>query len=488
MQNERLKHLIALFALVLFTSCNYTDEPDRLFSGEDSTLKELQDIMDDNQRYLADVKVGEEEIFRLAGIIGQSELIGKKSASRAKDFIVAKLSNNRVNVPIYVVNYAEEGGFVLLSGTKTYHPVLAYSDHGHYDADEEKPGGLKIWEDESFAAMKWSESQPIETLKKFQVMWANLESLLKGESSKGKAKKIQTGVNDFDPGVAWMNQVDAWLMAGYVVYPITQAEITGNSAIDERFRYSAQQSIYPLYEEDWENYSAVVMKPYNNVQFKDNLISTNWYQYSSFNDSCFTSSGQQALVGCGPVAIGQVMRYFQYPSSYNWSNMPNNYSTPTTAQFLHDVGVTANVSYGVNATSMALNKVIPTLQNYGYVANQGSHSYERTKGCLALNRPVILSGILHNQDGTSQGHLWIASGYRQTNTHVSYEVYTINNSTTIGVVDSYDTYFTETKYLYMNWGWGYQYNAWYLDNSLYVSDLVSSVTGRKSFYDIHPNN
>lgn len=204
MQNERLKHLIALFALVLFTSCNYTEEPDRLFSGEDSALKESQDIMDDNQRYLADVKVGEEEIFRLAGIIGQSELIGKKSASRAKDFIVAKLSNNRVNVPIYVVNYAEEGGFVLLSGTKTYHPVLAYSDHGHYDADEEKPGGLKIWEDESFAAMKRSESQPIETLKKFQVMWANLESLLKGESSKGKAKKIQTGVNDFDPGVAWM--------------------------------------------------------------------------------------------------------------------------------------------------------------------------------------------------------------------------------------------------------------------------------------------
>lgn len=39
--------------------------------------------------------------------------------------------------------------------------------------------------------------------------------------------------------------------------------------------------------------------------------------YISYNGSNF-----QVYAGCVPIAMAQVMKYYQHPTNYNWSAMP----------------------------------------------------------------------------------------------------------------------------------------------------------------------
>ncbi len=61
-----------------------------------------------------------------------------KATSRSGGLSIAEFSEARTTT-IYVVNYPEDGGFLLLSGKKSHSPVLAYSDTGHFCIDDSAP-------------------------------------------------------------------------------------------------------------------------------------------------------------------------------------------------------------------------------------------------------------------------------------------------------------------------------------------------------------
>ena len=98
-----------------------------------------------------------------------------------------------------------------------------------------------------------------------------------------------------------------------------------------------------------------------------------------------------------------------------------------------------------------------------------------------------MCGQLTKSDNKTAGHEWIASGFNNSFFYDIYEVYTFNNRTTIDVVDTYDTNFIFSDYIYMIWGWGGSYDGYYHDNSLSIPSYVTSVSNRRNIYDIYPN-
>lgn len=65
----------------------------------------------------------------------------------------------------------------------------------------------------------------------------------------------------------------------------------------------------------------------NEYEQVDRLLSTKWNQGLGYNTymplkNCSSLPNGRAWAGCVPVAIAQVMKYHQYPTSYNWYSMP----------------------------------------------------------------------------------------------------------------------------------------------------------------------
>lgn len=197
------------------------------------------------------------------------------------------------------------------------------------------------------------------------------------------------------------------------------------------------------------------------------LLSTKWGQGYGFNDfmpslNCSPSlPSNKAYAGCTPIAIAQVMKYHNYPTSYNWNNMPDGNGTTTTASFIKDIhdAITVNlfgneysaVSYDCGGTGVSRDYDIASIftDKFGYYsANQGGYNQETVEQQLDWNKPVILSGgrksgwwIFSSYEG---GHMWVCDGYRSS-------------------------YYCETGmiflYFHMNWGWDGRYDNWYAYNN-----------------------
>ena len=186
--------------------------------------------------------------------------------------------------------------------------------------------------------------------------------------------------------------------------------------------------------DDPDHTSQIVKGPY---------LKTSWNQRNNYNKYCPTN----CPVGCTAVAIGQIMRFWEYPKSYNWAAMSFNNATDVTARFLAELGNKdhLNMDYTPNGSSARNTVLDNVLRGYGYNASREKYNYAKVKSEIFSGRPVILSGV--NQVSGS-GHAWVCDGIQ------------IYNST----MYSYSM-------LHMNFGNSEKYNGYYqLDNWSYIED------------------
>ena len=197
------------------------------------------------------------------------------------------------------------------------------------------------------------------------------------------------------------------------------------------------------------------------------LISTKWGQGNPYNALCPANT----LVGCGAVAMAQIMKFWNHPTTgsgshsyyhstygtlsanfgattYNWSGMPNSISSNNNAiaTLMYHCGVSLDTDYGVTGSSSSPSKVDDALINYFRYAQtakliwSGSYSSDgwrnKLKDELDATRPVKLSG--YNSTNTS-GHGFVCDGYSGDLFH-------------------------------MNWGWGGYYDGYYYINNLTPAD------------------
>jgi len=353
-----------------------------------------------------------------------------KSATIVDDFLEVKYNSDLAQ--FYIINYRDTG-FIIISGDNRLNPVLAYSDSRNFPiCDSIMPSGLLGWLS--------STCNMVDSIRKSNreqdvVAKYNWERALSGASSMFRIDER----NSFTTKSASTTQTTD---LSSIVWVFGE-----NSDIMDCSMEGQKISEYYIYVPE--------------------LLSTNWHQGMGYNElldfgSClFTGNGNYA-VGCVAIAVGQVMMYNRYPSSFNWnaiynSGQPYGNATNVFLKGLGDPG-NLNMEYGCESTSDN-NRTLIYLHNQGYSSAYKMSTVDPVKitNNLRYGHPVLFSG--GHQSGWwvfaqfVEGHMWVCDGIKS---------YYYDKCFVAG--GSYDTK-TEIdhdfQYYHMNWGWGGTANGWY---------------------------
>lgn len=192
------------------------------------------------------------------------------------------------------------------------------------------------------------------------------------------------------------------------------------------------------------------------------LLSTNWHQGEPYRRFCFTEGGENAVAGCVPIAVAQIMAYHKRPDSfnghvYNWNYLTQTSTISTTsywadnvAYLVHDIGNDMGVDYGTDESSSNTFAANATFKNFGYSATKKNYVLNEIISFMDNSKPIYISGhgVYTKTDGSTKnvGHAWVLDGYyKETTVDTYYDVETLEvvyNSNTINY------------YLHCNWGWG----------------------------------
>lgn len=294
----------------------------------------------------------------------------------------------------YIINY-KEGGFTIISADKRTMSIMSYSETGKFKTDI-VPEGLDQW---LFSAKKMVDS-------------------------------VRT----------------------------TNTKYTGQDTVSRNSMLVTPNKLLPPKDPiDPENC------PWTTVEVGP-LVQTHWGQagdgYGNYyntncpflNCSVNTNTNGHAYTGCTTTSVAQIIKFHQFPTSYNYSLMANDYSTSETARLMGNIfDFTVNTDYNCDASSGTMDKTVITLHNFGYpsahkIDYYQTSNYQTVENELSANRPVIFSGgkkgswfIFPKYEG---GHQWVCDGFRSS------------QNCTAGYL-----------YLHMNWGWNGTYDGWYAFDS-----------------------
>lgn len=255
------------------------------------------------------------------------------------------------------------------------------------------------------------------------------------------------------------------------------------------------------------------------------LLDTIRYERTSIGPLLKTKWGQSGVyaretiggkIGCGPVAIAQIMAYHRHPRTLqltyknpsstiilNWTNILKhsigegvnvgpfimNYDCDcgcdyvSMAQLLREVGERAEINYGYDPdyggvdVSMNREKARDVLRELGYnatkfVADFPDYQFYFTEMIADLqeSRPVLIAGGDSTMD---KGHIWVADGYYYIDSEIDYYKKNPNYNPSINNYEPkyiYDrTVITQKELVHFNWGWNGNCNGWFAID-YFVSD------------------
>ncbi len=199
--------------------------------------------------------------------------------------------------------------------------------------------------------------------------------------------------------------------------------------------------------QEWEYYSNENFnKSYRNIKNLAPLLQTKWDQGCYYNELCPADAAGpcgRVWAGCVATAMGQVMKYHNWPpqgtgshsylsgygnlsanfgaTTYNWAQMQNSLSATTdnfeVAQLLYHCGVSVNMDYSPDGSGAQTEATANSLKQYfkyaDYIVHQEKEGLsesiwaEMLRTELHSGRPVLYRGY----DG-SYGHAFVCDGYQ----------------------------------------------------------------------------
>lgn len=468
-----------LFGLFLMSSCQDVPAP-RI---DESKTKDVPMV---EQEYTD--RVMTKDVGRAIATLAASGECGLHN-SRAMLYTVDSLKAKDGTLTAFVVNFTNDGGFVLLSPTKKYYPVLAYSNKGHFDVNV-SGSPVEVWTEDMSDVIDNVDALPADTLAKYRRLWNSLlfESTIDKKSSKEMPLSRAEGeVSDEEMQRLYRivrDKREEFERQGYKTYSLYEYLRDYDQDTYTYIAQMAQASIYPLYDHVWDELTFVVDIYNMSTATKDNMLNTVWGQSGMFNASFpYVSETRRAYVGCGPVAVGQIMYYHKYPVDKPWSSMVTSYGNITTSDFLYELAERANANYGIDGTETTVKNLWKALRTYGYICDRADYSLTKVKNEIAGNRPVALfaDGMVKEKNGDvkKSAHAWIASGLSTYRWEYNYVCYTMTQ--VYGMTSFYQTpkqYIIQNS-VYMNWGWNGKYDGFYAENgNLTIPGFVAPAKNR----------
>lgn len=373
---------------------------------------------------------------------------------------------------LYVVNYKDNQGFVIISATKKYYPVLAYSEQGNYNLNADD--GSVIWFDEIKTKIE-KVSLDSSALKDYHWM-AFEKSPQRPPSTRWEWEggdvyywwweTIHEARVEFNKGPS----KGGYVHPGYEEF-YTIDEIRGyNLMADEQLDNIANRLIQSGFEPDVALFGVF---DHLTVEAVWALIETTWHQREPYNNKV----PNNYPAGCVPIAVAQMMNYHQWPDHYRWSAIGANYINNEHLQnFIVEVGSAVDVHYGPDGSSSDMPSAMSGFRSFDYSVNL-SYTYDtgRIKEELKSGKPIYMTG----QKQYGSGHAWICDGYRipgerriikvylPEGRNIYPELYTENPYKEYSLYDN-TTSVSSMTYYHMNWGGHSNPPAWHLEDNVSV--------------------
>ena len=288
------------------------------------------------------------------------------SLKSTKNYKLEKIKDEMGEELIYVINF-DEGGFVLMPADNRIEPILAFSENNYFETKNvEQINGVGLWVSdtkEGIKKIKQSKEPQSEVMKE---LWKKYLT---------KFRLKDEGDPPDDPCV------------------------------------NSSTTVGPLISTLWcQNHN------FNSDCPTEAWVENRWGCSADFDDQDLYLNGR-ARAGCVAVALGMIMNYHEYPTSYNWSQMPQDnfpwdlYGNSVVADLLYDIGLSSvDMRYKCDISEADDVDAVSALENdfgYSISVTLSGYNINTTISEISYGRPVYFSGV---KDG--KGHAWVCDGYR----------------------------------------------------------------------------
>ncbi|MGF7140138.1 thiol protease/hemagglutinin PrtT [Roseimarinus sediminis] len=327
--------------------------------------------------------------------------------------------------------------------------------------------------------------------RKVAVNWLNSQGLGVSEyqiahlQSHTENKQALFYLVSFDPeawvlvaGIDALQPVLAYGLKGSFQLENTPAEVGAwIEGLESEIREAGQPGYEPSPEVTslWTRYSTDDYRPLksDNIDEAGPLLTTTWDQGPFYNelapaDPLANTGNGHVWIGCVATALAQVMKFWSFPqkgfgehsyfhskygklsadfaaANYVWGAMPDHPLTENAQiqQISYHLAVAVEMDFGPLGSGSYLEDAIPAMINHfgysnaqylpeRYKWDEQSEWEQLLKDEIQRGRPFIYAG---NSPSGSNGHAFVCDGYRD-------------------------------NYFHFNWGWGGNYNGYYLLSAL----------------------
>lgn len=308
---------------------------------------------------------------------------------------------------LYAVNMQE--GYLLVSATKCCYPVLAQIDRGTFALDRD-PSGLDVILQELIETVEAARDSLV--VFDCRPTWRPYEERIGPE-------RIRTRMNDdelYDIQNEWYQK---WYDEGADVHRLTPKPDDMPEDLYRRFCETAEGGdAWVDTEYNYLNTAVITTKYNSSTSKKGPFLTTKWGQKNGYN-ALFENKNQP--LGCVTVAVGQLMRYYRHPASFDWSNMPDETSNTTLVSFLTRLHGELRVN---DDGSSNIDHAKRVLESYGYSCSKKGHDASTVYTMLNSNLPVYTRG---EDKARNKGHAWVIDGSNSITAYTEYKLYALNN-------------------------------------------------------------
>lgn len=471
-----------IILLLLLMACTNNDFPDvhNINSNQEPTIVELS-YMDSCQ------SINDKVILNAAKIWKKQTRPTTRNNEQEIETIHPIYDTNN-NTIMYVVNFPKNQGFVIFSASKDCPPILAYNDKGNFDIDQSKNTGVAIWLDMQKTIAQSAHSLPATIKAQHRKLW-----------NKYNWKTKQIAITRSETNVYNMiyNQIASWQKEGYRVIRMSDYINTDEYLrLPETEKQTMDQMIKnygnPYYYSGAYDTSFMLIKDISKYDRIGPLMQSRWGQENGFN----TYTPNQNPAGCVAVAVGQILRYYEYPPEYDWNSMEYTFATDATARLLRIIGDDVNTQYSGDRSESNIDNALTALKNqYGYkFVKKVSHNDVQVFKELNQARVVYMRG--YDSSGLlgfkRRGHAWVCDGYNSNYPATAYRIETLSWAPAgyepTSFITAYERtdYLHSTAYFHMNWGWYGNHNGFYSVGDYQIAEEnLNFAHGRENIINIY---
>lgn len=460
------KSLLLTLLFIFITSCS--EELEIIRSEKEKQTKDLSNplLIDRNT-----AKITPEDASNISLLFFSQENKGFKTKSQSSSNVIT-VKDSLDNPLFYIINYQSNNGFILISATKKYQPILAYSNEGYFDINNLN-SGIELFLDSYKKNIKYSISNTSDSLRlKYAIEWSLFEKPL---SEKQEKANTSTDINSLR-----QKEIEKWTAQGYDCHSFGAAQYLISPDKYPGFMQDICNHTYPEYDCNSVNL-LLIKRTSENI---GPLMRTTWNQRAPFN-----VDAPNKLAGCVPIAVAQIANYHQWPNSYNWNQISSYYDSNTgygsseTTRFIKDVRNYCEVEYKSDGTASNHNKAVKAFNKLGYTAILKDFDFNSKYDVISeirAKRPIYMDGkrdLVPVFEIPYNGHAWVCDGYQATSTQyavamLSNDLFMPNKPGTPEYV--FHSGFTETTgYFHMNWGWGASYQGINYQNGWFYTDRAN---------------